>query len=492
MYAKSARKVSNSAPLSSGLGVGLVYWSALSPLVESPDTAISVVELEPQTLWEQVQVDAGWRYRANEALFETVAALPQAKLLHGVGHPLGGTAPDPIDPMPLLRDAVDRLNPAWVSEHMSFNRVRRADGTEHAGFLLPPPQSHAAVRVAAHNIREFVRAIDRPLAFETGVNYLRPIDGEMSDGDFFAEVAEWSNSGIVLDLHNLWCNERNGRARVADVLARIPLERVWEIHLAGGLPESGYWLDAHSGAVPDEVMQIAADLIPRLPKLGALIFEILPEHLPQIGLDGVQRQIEALHQLWRLRNPQMVRTRAAARNYETAPATVADFAEVARWETGLVDALREAPGSIAVSHEVRADPGCALLRGLVADFRCASLARSMRYTVTSLLAGIGPRETRSLLDGYFREQTPEPFTAVEADRFARFLRGRLTRLPPIPYLDQVLSFEHALVTATIYGVTSDIVWSADPVLVLESLDAGRLPAMLVRATHTMRICADSA
>ena len=129
----------------------------------------------------------------------------------------------------------------------------------------------------------------------------------MDDGDFFSAVARASNSGILLDLHNLWCNERNGRQRVADVLNQLPLADVWEIHFAGGMDESGYWIDAHSGAVPPEVLEIAVNLIPRLPNLGALIFEVLPQYLPRFGCDGVQRQIEALHQLWTLRSPTVLR-----------------------------------------------------------------------------------------------------------------------------------------------------------------------------------------
>ena len=41
----------------------------------------------------------------------------------------------------------------------------------------------------------------------------------------------------------------------------------------------------------------------------------------------------------------------------------------------------------------------------------------------------------------------EIFTSGEADRFACFLRERLDRLPPTPYLRDVLRLEHALVRA---------------------------------------------
>ncbi|MET0981728.1 MAG: DUF692 family multinuclear iron-containing protein [Telluria sp.] len=474
------------------LGVGLVYWPALDELLVPGAAPVSVVELEPQTLWHQTADAAQWCYRGNPALLDHVAALPLPKLIHGIGQPLGGTVPDPLDYLSLLRQAVERLDPAWVSEHLSFNRIRREGTVEHAGFLLPARQSPAAVRVAAHNIDAFRRALGRPVAFETGVNYLRRQPGEMDDGEFFAAVSRAADSGILLDLHNLWCNERNGGQGVADALEQLPLERVWEIHLAGGMEESGYWLDAHSGAVPSEVLDIAAELIPRLPRLGAIIYEVLPEHVAQLGLDGVRRQIDELQRLWTMRRPRVVRLAdlpPAAPSIGVEPQPQ-DIAEAAAWETALVDTLRaqaRLPPTVPVAGD---DPGLTLLARLVGDFRSASLARALHYTMTALLAGLGPRDTQHLLAAYFGAHPPEPFAAIEADRFARFLAARLPLLPRLAYLDEVLAFEHALVRAAIHGTSSDIAWSADPLALIASLDAGRLPRSLPPVNSVMRICAD--
>jgi uncharacterized protein (UPF0276 family) len=471
------------------LGVGLVYWAALDEILRHGGPTISVVELEPQTLWEKNWEGSSWCYHGNDSMLERVASLPQAKLLHSVGHPVGGTVQDSLDPMPLLRHAVDRLNPVWVSEHLSFNRVQREGKMENTGFLLPPPQSPAAVRLAAHNINEFRRAIARPFAFETGVNYLRPLKGEMNDGDFFTSVAQQSNSGIVLDLHNLWCNERNGRQSVAEVLARIPLDRVWEIHLAGGMLESGYWLDAHSDIVPTEVIDIAANLIPKLTNLGALIFEILPEHLSRIGFDGIQRQIESLQKLWNMRSTRVIHSNSMSRMtlYNTAM-TAADLAEVSAWESSFVEAIGADSDPLSISSRLCADPGCGLLGKLVDDFRRANLARVLHYTITTLLTGLGAHRTHELLNSYFEGHAPEPFAALEADQFSRFLHAHLPLQPSIPYLEQVLAFEHALVRATVYGASSEITWSTDPTMLLESLDAGRLPSDLPTVSNKMRIC----
>jgi uncharacterized protein len=474
------------------LGVGLVYWSALDPLFEAGTETLAVLELEPQTLWEKVYNTSGFYYRTNEALLTRVARLPQAKLLHGVGHPVGGAVQDPLEHMAPLHNAIEVLNPAWISEHLSFNRVQRVAGIEEAGFLLPPRQSPATVRIASHNIGRYKLALKRAFAFETGVNYLQPHADDLDDGTFFAAVAEQAQCGILLDLHNLWCNELNGRQRVADVLSQIPLDRVWEVHLAGGMKLSGYWLDAHSDAVPPALIDIAAELIPKLPKLGALIYEILPEHLPRIGLDGVQRQLELLHMLWSRKTPLKITPRGAGISGVSSVMQpyASDINELLAWESSLVDAVRGFATGGAYADGFIGDSGVAVLSELVFEFRRANLARAMRYTVTALLAGLGHRETLELLDTYFCDQAPDPYAAIEADHFAQFLYAHSEALRRVPYLLEILAFEHALVRATIYGSTTDIKWSADPTSILEALDAGHLPDDLPTITSRMRVCTD--
>jgi uncharacterized protein (UPF0276 family) len=459
------------------LGVGLVYWTALEPLFESG--AAAVLELEPQTLWTKSAGADGFAYRLNEGLFERIARLPQPKLMHGVGQPVGGTVDDPIGHLPLLRQMADRIDPPWVSEHLSFNRVERG-GVQEAGFLLPPLQRPAGARVAAANLQRYRRALDRPVAFETGVNYFRPAADDLPEGEFFRAVAEQADCGILLDLHNLWCNERNGRSRVVDALAQMPLERVWEVHLAGGMSLNGYWLDGHSGAVPPAVIEIAAQVLPRLAHVGALIFEILPEHLPGLGLDGVQRELETLQALWRLRPARALKVPSAGAS-DLAPAA-ADIAEVRAWEIAVADALDGAEIE-PFAH----DPGRDVMRRLIRDFRSANVTKALRFTITALLAAIGADATRALLDAYFRAAPPDTFAAAEAHRFARFLRGRSNLLCAVPYLAEVLAFEQALLAATLYGETTEVQWSADPTRLLDELRDGRLPRDLPRMDSTMVI-----
>ena len=477
------------------LGVGLVFWPELAPLLDDTDL-VGVIEIEPQGFWEKLPCGNGACYRPNDGLLRNIARYPQPKLLHGVGQPVGGITRDPVDAAPSLRSAVGLLRPVWVSEHLSFNRTCRGAAITDAGFLLPPRQCPAGVFAAADNIARYGRVTGCPVAFETGVNYLQPRVDELDDGAWFAHVAEQADCGILLDLHNLWCNQRNGRERVPDVLARIPLERVWEVHLAGGMALDGYWLDAHSDAVPPELMELAAEVVPTLPNLGAIMFEILPQHLPRIGIDGVQRQLEQLAKLWALRAPNQATTTSTVHPHSAHPATAGarakpdcDLRELAEWENGLAAAIR---GDVVAScrfADLALDPGIAVYRQLIGDARRSNLTRALRYTMLLLLAHLGVDETEALLERHFTTTVPDAYAALEAEGFARFLRDQSALLAGAPHLAEVLAFEHALLRATLYAEPAELAWSNDPTKIFAALDAGRLPRGLPVARTTMRIAA---
>jgi uncharacterized protein len=461
------------------LGVGLVYWPVLRPLFVAGEAA--VLELEPQSLWTKVRGPSGWSYRLNERGLESIAELPQLKVLHGVGQPIGGSVDDPLDYLPLLRQMSDRLRPAWVSEHLAHNRVHREGRTSECGYLLPPLQRPAGVRVAAANIRRYAQALDRPVAFETGVNYLCPQVDDMQDGAFFGAVAEEADCGILLDLHNLWCNERNGRQSVADALTQMPLDRIWEVHFAGGSSLHGYCLDAHDGAIPPQLLEIGEQILQKLENVGALIFEILPEHLNKLGIDGVQRELEALRALWQTRPTRAIRVSAPARS-SAASICLTDLTEVKARELAIAKALEGGQGEPPVS-----DPGYNLIMHLIRDVRSANLTRALKYTITALIVATGMNSTRSLINEYFAADPPDGFAAVEAHRFAVFLQARSELMSSVPYLSEVLAFEKALVDATLFGEPAELHWSIDPTLLLGELEAGRLPTGLPPSPSRMSV-----
>jgi uncharacterized protein len=471
------------------LGVGLVYFSELDPLFQEGNPDLAVLEFEPETFWEKVQLPdrAGDAfYVPNAEVMSHIRALPQHKLVHSVGFPVGGSVCCSGDFVTPLGDTVAALGSAWVSEHLSFNAISTANGIEQVGFLLPPRQTRAGVSVAVQNIRRLASRLSVPFAFETGTNYLQPLPDELPDGEFFAAIAEGANSGILLDLHNLWVNDRNGRQPIANVIDALPLDRIWEIHLAGGMMLGDYYLDSHSEAIPPPLLDIAAQVIPRLPNLGALIFEVLPGYLEQLGLDTVRQQLKLLNALWRTRPTKSV---CVSRR----PVAIADSSDgrndVLEWERIL--------GTIAVGHlpspnnlnhhALTRDSGVKILQTLIGEARDSRISRALRFTTTLMLVQLGPGETHNLLRDYHAASFPDTFTTAEADRFAEYLRGRISLLPPVPFLAEVLNFEHALIRAALYGAKSRIEWDIDPSDLFGALEAGRIPSLKRTTRFAMEI-----
>ncbi len=337
------------------LGVGMVYSSGLEPLLEAHPGVVDLLEIEPQTTWLE-RPDRPGEILVRPEVTAHLAGLPYRKLVHSIGTPVGGSVSGIEAQLPLLRDSVKMLGAPWASEHLAFNLTPDF----FTGFFLPPRQTVAGLEVYTHAIRRIAAAVEVPFAIETGVNYLRPRADEIPDGEFVAELVERADCGILLDLHNIYANEWNGRQKARDFLKQIPLDRVWEIHVAGGFELGGYWLDAHSGAMPDGLFGLAEEIIPQLPNLKAIVFEVFSSFLPSFGLDGVRSELERVRGLWELRRTQ-VSNLPKARASQRADGDGA--VSVAEWESALGSlAIGRAP-EMAVGKELasgsrhRADAG---------------------------------------------------------------------------------------------------------------------------------------
>jgi len=77
----------------------------------------------------------------------------------------------------------------------------------------------------------------------------------------------------------------------------LPLERVWEVHLAGVEIERGYRVDAHSRETDLDLVALTAEILPSLRNLGAIVFELVPERVSSFGERAYLQEIETLNRL---------------------------------------------------------------------------------------------------------------------------------------------------------------------------------------------------
>jgi uncharacterized protein (UPF0276 family) len=414
---------------SPSLGVGLVWWPVLDELCRQEEGLVDVIEAEPETFWLRKSDGRGFRSLLSQALRH----LPQPKLLHGVGAPIGGSCPPPDGHLLALAADIAELHPEYVSEHLSITRFRPSPDSCPAsvGFMLPPLQSQAGVSLAAANICRHRAALGGiPLAVETPVNYLPPAPDEWPDGAFVAAVAESADCAILLDLHNVLCNARNGRQSIAEFCDAIPLDRVWELHLAGGESEGGLFLDAHAGLAEPELMEIAADLVPRLPNLRAINFEIMPERVAEVGLAAVGAQLGRMRDLWNRRVASHEGLENRPRPWPSAQPALND---PEAWETLLGCAINRLPQPAideASAMWWRAcNPAIEIYRALVGEGRASAVTSAAPHTTRELLRNYGGARTRDILADHWRQSLPGYTSADEARTFFKFLSDTNHSLP---------------------------------------------------------------
>jgi uncharacterized protein len=464
--------VSLTLPKLPALGVGITYSSSIEPLLRSHPQLFDVLEIEPQTTWIRTPGFPA-KYRSNQAVLEHLFDLPGRKLIHSVGIPVGGTRrPEPAQ-ISLLRETIEYFDSPWASDHLSFNQT-----PEFAtGFFLPPRQTVEGVRTVTTSIQDMQKALHVPFCVETGANYLRMRPEELPDGTFVAQVVESANCGLLLDLHNVFTSSLNGRQPIDEFLAQIPLERVFEVHLAGGMEMDGFYLDAHSGAIPDPLYAVAERLIPLLPNLGAIIFEIFPSFVPVVGLDLVREQMERLRKLWELRS----QTGGSAKGTLNHPRTVFEINPITTepappeaWEAalGCLVVGRKPAAENSLASELAADPAVRLVEGLIHEFRASMIVGLLRLTSRLLMLALGTSAFRVILRDYWETTTPQMYASLEAEAFAEHLEKLNLR---VPHLSQLLAFERAVARTLSDGQTRVVHFDFEPIPVLRALADSRLP-----------------
>jgi uncharacterized protein (UPF0276 family) len=78
----------------------------------------------------------------------------------------------------------------------------------------------------------------------------------------------------------------------------MPLDRVIEIHIAGGSSRDGFWMDAHDGRVPERVWQMLEYTTPIVPQLAGVVFELLEQHAVSLGAEAITQELTRARAIW--------------------------------------------------------------------------------------------------------------------------------------------------------------------------------------------------
>jgi hypothetical protein len=265
---------------------------------------LDFVEITPEVFHREERAAGGRAARRRIQLVPDRRSLDEARRLcdglpaamHGVSLSIGSAHGMNEASLAMM----DRLQRDWpffcYSEHLHFQVAQDAKGRlRQTGVPFPLPPTREAVALVAGRASLLQRRYGVPFLLENPAHYLSDLPSDPDVGDEFglmAGILEASGCWQLLDLHNLHCNAINLGFSALAALDRVRLDRVGEIHLAGGSWRDGFYTDAHDGAVPELVWELLEETLARAPWIGRVVFEILDVHLAQLGPDGIARQLQ--------------------------------------------------------------------------------------------------------------------------------------------------------------------------------------------------------
>jgi uncharacterized protein (UPF0276 family) len=195
-------------------------------------------------------------------------------VLHGVSLSLGATDPLNATYLAELRALADRVEPAWVSDHLCWG----SHGRHYAHDLLPLPYTEEALDHVVRRVGAVQEALGRQIAIENVSSYVAFAHSTMPEWEFLAAVAERADCGILLDVNNVFVSAVNHGFDAERYVAAMPADRVVQIHLAGHTDHGTHLLDTHDHPVRDEVWALYRTAVARLGRVSTLVE--WDEHIP--------------------------------------------------------------------------------------------------------------------------------------------------------------------------------------------------------------------
>jgi len=248
-----------SVPGPSGSGIGL----------RSPHVA-EVLATRPAIDWLEVHAE---NYMGGGPAVRTLERIRRdyPVSIHGVGLSLGSA--DGLDAVHLERLAglVERLQPALVSEHLSWSLT----GGAYLNHLLPLPYTEEALAVVSEHVDRAQERLGRRLLVENPSSYLRFHHSPMPEAEFLNALIRRTGCGLLCDVNNVYVSCENLGGDAAAYLEAIEPAAVEEIHLAGhAVNDAGgraILIDDHGSRVAEAVWRLYARALARFGAVPTLV-----------------------------------------------------------------------------------------------------------------------------------------------------------------------------------------------------------------------------
>jgi uncharacterized protein (UPF0276 family) len=198
-------------------------------------------------------------------------------VMHGVSMSIGSIDPLNRDYLTQLKALAERIEPAWISDHLCWTGAHGRNMHD----LLPLPYTEEAIAHVAERVSRVQDFLGRRLLLENVSSYVSFSDSQLTEWEFLNEIAERADCLILLDVNNIYVSSFNHGFDSRDYLEGIPVERVYQFHLAGHTNHGDYIIDTHDHPVVDPVWELYADAVRRFGFVSTMIER--DDNIPPLG-----------------------------------------------------------------------------------------------------------------------------------------------------------------------------------------------------------------
>jgi hypothetical protein len=252
--------IAKASPISAGAGIGLRFPHHEAVAASRP--AVAFLEVHAENYF-----GGG---RARQYLEELRGEYPLS--VHGVGLSLGSAGGLDAQHLGQLAALVDALQPALVSEHLSWSV---ANG-HYLADLLPLPMTEEALQVVCRHIQQVQERLRRRILVENPSTYVQLAHSSIPEWEFIAELAARTGCGMLCDINNIFVSASNHGWDTLRYLESLPAHIIGEIHLAGHairtFPDGAHLrIDDHGSRVSVEVWSLYRQALHRFGPRPTLI-----------------------------------------------------------------------------------------------------------------------------------------------------------------------------------------------------------------------------
>jgi hypothetical protein len=211
-------------------------------------------------------------------------------VLHCASMSVAGFVPPADATLDAIAIEAKRTRTPWIGEHLAFVTADPlASDTESDSDKSPtaltytvcPQLSEETVERVAENLATLETRFDEPIILENSPQYFAVPGSTMSMVDFIGAVLQSSNAGLLLDLTHFLITMLNTDKDALTEIAKLPLERVVEIHISGLNMQSGIAWDDHATPAPAPVFELLDHVLERVrPKAITFEYNWTP-HFPE-------------------------------------------------------------------------------------------------------------------------------------------------------------------------------------------------------------------